>query len=276
MPLWIASRRPARARRAPLRSSASASGVDVEVVGEVALGVEVHRQDVQADPAEHVVEGADHGRLARAALLGQDGDRGGTRAGSSSIARARPRATETTPFAGLSAATRHPRPQFEQASPASGVIMARPNPARRAPTRRRRGTREVNACPTSARAPPKRFSPTAGRYRPTQAYRAPSRRSRTRRCAHLRRGAQGRQADHDVIENGLRRAPEDAPPRRQRGRRGGRLRRHDGHPAHDLGRGGRQGGHAPDWRSTERFAVAHVFVSRRGDRDARSARGPSR
>ena len=35
-----------------------------------------------------------------------------------------------------------------------------------------------------------------------------------------------------------RRAPEDAPPRRQRRRRGRRLRRADRHPARDLGRGG--------------------------------------
>jgi hypothetical protein len=49
-------------------------GVDVEIVGEIALGIEVDRQDVHADPAQHVGQGADERGLAGAALLGEDGD----------------------------------------------------------------------------------------------------------------------------------------------------------------------------------------------------------
>ena len=60
-------------------------GVDVEVVGEVALRVEVDRQHVQADPAQHVGQRADHGRLAGAALLREDRDRVGRESGGSSL-----------------------------------------------------------------------------------------------------------------------------------------------------------------------------------------------
>jgi hypothetical protein len=49
--------------------------VDVEVVGQVALRVEVHRQRVEARPAEDVGERPDRRRLAGAALLGEDRDR---------------------------------------------------------------------------------------------------------------------------------------------------------------------------------------------------------
>ena len=50
------------------------TGLDVEVVREVALGVEVDRQDVEAGEPEDVGEMADGRRLARAALLGEDCD----------------------------------------------------------------------------------------------------------------------------------------------------------------------------------------------------------
>ena len=52
-------------------------GVDVEVVGQVALRVEVDREHVEPDAAEDVGEGADRRRLAGAALLGEDCDRRG-------------------------------------------------------------------------------------------------------------------------------------------------------------------------------------------------------
>ena len=54
--------------------------VHVEVVREVALRVEVDRKHVQPDPAQHVGQRSDHGRLARAALLREHGD-GRTRGG---------------------------------------------------------------------------------------------------------------------------------------------------------------------------------------------------
>ena len=50
-------------------------GVDVEVVGEVALRVEIDGEHAQPDPAEDVGQRADGGRLAGAALLGEDCDR---------------------------------------------------------------------------------------------------------------------------------------------------------------------------------------------------------
>ena len=51
-------------------------GRHVEVVGEVALGVEVHAQHLEPGAPEHVGQGADGRRLAGAALLGEDRDGG--------------------------------------------------------------------------------------------------------------------------------------------------------------------------------------------------------
>jgi hypothetical protein len=48
---------------------------DVEVVGEVALGIEVDGEHVEADPAQDVRQGPNSGGLARAALERQDSDR---------------------------------------------------------------------------------------------------------------------------------------------------------------------------------------------------------
>ena len=50
-------------------------GVDVEVVGEVALRIEVDREHVQVDPPEDVGQRADRGRLAGPALLREHRDR---------------------------------------------------------------------------------------------------------------------------------------------------------------------------------------------------------
>ena len=50
-------------------------GIDVEVVGQVALRVEVDGEDVQPDPPKDVGQRPDRGRLAGAALLGEDRDR---------------------------------------------------------------------------------------------------------------------------------------------------------------------------------------------------------
>ncbi len=50
-------------------------GVDVQVVGQVPLGVEIDCQDVQADPLQDVSNRPHGRRLAGAALLRQDRDR---------------------------------------------------------------------------------------------------------------------------------------------------------------------------------------------------------
>ena len=50
--------------------------IDVEVVREVALGIEVDGEHPQPDPAEDVGQGPDRRGLAGAALLGEDRDRG--------------------------------------------------------------------------------------------------------------------------------------------------------------------------------------------------------
>ena len=71
------ARRPWPWRR-PRRTSAIvgvASGGDVEVVGEVALRVEVDGEHVEPDPAQDVGQRSNSGGLARAALERQDGDR---------------------------------------------------------------------------------------------------------------------------------------------------------------------------------------------------------
>ena len=73
IPSWTAS--PAVAR--PVEDVADRrldAGVDVEVVRQVALGVEVDGEDVEAGAPEDVGEMADGRGLARAALLGEDRD----------------------------------------------------------------------------------------------------------------------------------------------------------------------------------------------------------
>ena len=72
---WIASRRLGAAGE-HVADRRRGLGIDVEVVRQVALRVEVDGQHVEADAPEDVGQGPDRRRLAGAALLGEDCDRG--------------------------------------------------------------------------------------------------------------------------------------------------------------------------------------------------------
>ena len=112
--------------------------------------------------------------------------------------------------------------------------------ARRAPARRRRGTREVSmagsADPSVVPAPRAALALTPPSALPPA--RLAAERRGPGRLRDLRVGPQGRDAEPRAGRPRAREPPEDAPPRRQRRRRGRRLRPAGRHPAQDLGRGG--------------------------------------
>ena len=114
------------------------------------------------------------------------------------------------------------------------------------------------------------------RHDPTRAYRprrAPTTVEDRDACALYAWLAKDARPTHEAIDDRPRGAREDAAPRRQRGRRGRRLRRPDVDiPREIWAEAVRAGGHAPSLALDPRFAVAHVFIPRGAGDVARAAR----
>ena len=145
--------------------------------------------------------------------------------------------------------------------------LAYPLVPRRAPARRRRGTREVSLSSSSSRyiaaaRGARRFSPERP-YRPRVSPPSVEDRDACAIYASVRKDAT---PEPRARRARAREPPEDAPPRRERRRRGRRLRHPGRHPAQDLGRGGSRRRPQPGARAaTRRSRSRHVFIERSED-----------